>query len=451
MSSTSMSGPPPDWDQAPPPDPDNYGRGGGGQGRGGNGNKRPARPKMTPEQINHAAQAFYAWLTAPDTLTQLKLMLPDHIGAEVFIATCKTTVLNKPDLLEERYRPSLMVAIMKAAGQGLKPDGKEGALVARWDSEGGGYAVTWQPMVWGICKLGRETGAIKSIRANIVFVGEAFRVIQGEEDRIEHEVSPEIVEEAYASLNDGLDPFGNPKADADAFFERVRAAYCFITGMDGTVTKRWMTKNRLISLREASKAKAGPWASRWVDEMILKGMILFTGKWINLDTDSIQAKRFHAALLTDLEVDFDRQGEIAAPERQQPALPAPSTKLDTLEALFRLKEREPVPVDAVGDAPPPPPSQTQTQTATMERPKEVGEPAPKAAEDTGKPADKADEPDSLMDATAELIGKIGSWSEQEVSKATGSDKYRKFIKKLSDAGRHDLIKQLADRIREKLA
>ena len=353
-----MSGSPPAWmDDAPPVDPDAYGSGGGAPRADGakKGGGRGGPPAMTPEQAAAAVAGFYEWLTARETHNQLRTVLPDHVDLEIFLTTAKTAVLNKPELARDNLRPSLLMAVMKAASQGLLPDGKQGALVPRYNSEKKCQEVAWQPMVWGIVKLGRETGAIQSIRAVIVFHGETFRVIQGDEDRIEHEVDIDIADEAYEALRGGADQWGNPKSKPDEFFARVRAAYCVITGTDGLVTKRWMTRGRLSSLREASKASSGPWASRWIDEMICKGMVLFTTKWLNLDPASATAQRFRAALMTDLEVDFDREGRVAAigqdEKPTQAALPAPDTKLDALEqqifggltdAMLATKETVPV-------------------------------------------------------------------------------------------------------------
>jgi phage RecT family recombinase len=348
-----MSDGPPDWGDVPPADMSSYGQpapaGGQRGGTRGGGGTRPAA--MTQEQLADASADFYEWLTTPATLDQLKMLLPDHVDTKVFIATCKTAALTKPDLLREDLRASLLTSIMKGAGMGLLPDGKQGALIARWDSDAKKHQVAFQPMVDGIKKLGRETGAIRNIRAVIVFHGEPFRIIQGDEDRIDHEVEIDIVEEAYAALNGGRDNRGNPIAKPDEFLGRVRAAYCIITGIDGTITKRWMTKSRIVSLKESSKANFGPWNSRFIDEMVLKGVILFTCKWINLDTESVQAKRFQSALMTDMEVDFDRQGQIAGPANQdrpsQAALPAPADKLGSLEdaIMGKTKVREKVPVD----------------------------------------------------------------------------------------------------------
>lgn len=353
-----MNDGPPNWDDMPPGD---YPGGGGG----GGGKRRANAPQMTPEQMAQASTEFYAWLEEPKTISDLRVVLPDNVDPHVFIQTAKTAVLNKPQLLRESLRQSLLVSIMKAAKQGLLPDGKQGALVPRYDTDSSSYQVAWQPMVWGIVKLGRETGAIKQIRAVIVFNGEEFDIIQGEEDRIEHKVDIDIVEEAYAALNGGKTTHG-PLAKPKEFFDRVRAAYCFITATDGTVTKRYMTRQRLVSLWETSKATNGPWNSRWIDEMILKGVILFTAKWIDLDPNSAPAKRFQAALMTDMEVDFDRQGQaLEAPDKPaQAALPAPD-KLTAMEDAIigrMMFGREKVPANTVSEGSHAAPAQDRART-----------------------------------------------------------------------------------------
>jgi recombinational DNA repair protein RecT len=343
-----MSDGPPSWvDDAPPPGPSDYGGNSGNNTRsfsGSSGDRRRNASDLSPEQCLTEAAAFYAWIDSRAAMAELRTVLPDHIDIGVFMAAAKTAVMLKPhQLLRPDLRPSLLTAIARAAAQGLKPDGKEGALVARWDSQTSRHAVVWQPMVWGVTKLGRETGSIANIRAQIVFHGERFEIIQGDEDRLVHVVDPDIVENAYQALNGGLDSRKNPIAKPDAFFAQVRAAYCVITAPDGRVTKRWMMRERIKSLRDASRAESGPWNSRWMDEMILKAVILFTAKWIDLDMNGAAAKRFHAALMDDLEIDFDQQGDVT-PRSAPAALPPPGAKISTLEGLLNAgTTRQPEP------------------------------------------------------------------------------------------------------------
>jgi recombinational DNA repair protein RecT len=450
---------PPDWfDNAPPADSADYGsqpaRGNGDTAMqpyaGGGRARRGAPPEMTPEQAAAAAADFMVWLTSRETRAELELVLPDHVDVDVFIATAKTAVLNKPSLLREDLRQSLLLAVQKAASQGLMPDGKQGALVPRYDTEARKYAVAWQPMVWGITKLGRETGAIRTIRAVIVFHGEPFRIVQGDEDRIEHEVCIDIVEEAHRSMNGGLDAHKNPLAKPDEFFARVRAAYCVITGVDGAVTKRWMTKEQLVSLRDASRAANGPWGGRWMSEMIIKGVILFTSKWINLDASSAPAKRFQAALMTDMEIDFDRERETAALPAPAPlaALPAPEQKLCTLEEMLG-REQEKVLVGDGAGATTREPGATSISGAGGD-----GPPAPTTPSTAAPPAaghhavlpTSEPPPDPLAARVDTALLEISKRTAAAVAKMVAGTSYKGFVKELTDARRPDLIARLADAV-----
>jgi recombinational DNA repair protein RecT len=334
---------PPDWfDNAPPPSAD----GGMPASGGGARKKRADAPKMTPDQQATETESFFGWLTAPERAKELRVLLPEKIDIRVFVDAAKTVVTKKPDYLFPAWRASLMQAVLDAAGHGLMPDGREGAIVPRYDSDAGGTRLVFQAMVWGIIKLGRETGAIKSVRAKIVFQNEHFRTVEGEEDIIEHISDVDLHEAAYNDLYGGKDGrTGNPIAKVDAFWGHVRAAYCFIIGIDGTVTKRWMSRARLLNLKNASRAQYGPWSSLWVDEMILKAVILYTTKWINLDLDTASARRFQGALMIDQEIDLDDAEDTERPEQRQPlAIAAPGPKLDNFAEIFApTREREMVP------------------------------------------------------------------------------------------------------------
>lgn len=299
-------------------------------------NSRP--PAMTADQLRGLVKEFSDWLASAECQAELKKVLPATIKIENFIMAAQTAVLKNPKLLRPDLRPSLMIAIMAAADVGLVPDGKEGALIIRkvWDADAQQSLeqVFWQAMIWGIVKLGRETGAIKAIRANIVFHGEHFRVIQGEQDIIEHEVNPTYVENAHRALASGVDNYGNLLANVDGFMSKVSAAYCIIDDAKGNRTRRWMTGARIVSLMGMSKAKTGPWNSRFVDEMILKAVMLYTTKWIDLDLTSGPARRFQAALLADLEIDFNEEGAERSTHRSEPPrLEAPGMVLDAFEKL----------------------------------------------------------------------------------------------------------------------
>jgi recombinational DNA repair protein RecT len=434
-----MSDEPPAWMDDAPPASAGYSNapvrsGPGGVTRQGGYDK----PRMTPDEIAALAADFHAWIDSPDTRGGLKSVLPGR-GTEAttdrdvdaFIATAKAAVMAKPTMLALDLRPSLLAAVHKASAQGLMPDGKQGAFVPRYNSDTRRIEIVWQPMVWGIVKLGRDTGAITSIRAHIVFMGEQFRVVAGEEDRIEHFPDIDIVEEAYQQLNGGVDGRGNLVSRPAEFFARVRAAYCLITGVDGTVTRRWMTKSRLVSLREASRATNGPWNSRWMDEMILKGVILYTAKHINLDRFTTPAVRFIDALETDMPIDFNGrdQAELSALDAAPAlALAPPPTKLEGLEAaLAKAATRQPEPVLAFAAD------------------QEVGTAAKATAEEPPVP-EEVEEPtaEEIADLTRRFtacLAGLESATPEKVAKTTAGDRYRSLIKEMNAAG---MFKEISD-------
>jgi len=411
-------GPPPDMHNGPPARRD--------------GSRSGYQRRQEPEfDVGVAAQDFYAWLDDRATRAAFKTMLPDTIDLDVFIATAKTAVLNNSKLLAPNLRESLLIAVQRAAAQGLPPDGKHGALVPRYDTEARQYRVAWQPMVWGIVKLGRQTGAIKSIRAVIVFAGERFEIEAGDEDRYSHRVDRAIVEEAYAALNGGRDQHGNVIVRPDEFMRRIDCAYCIITGTDGTVTKRWMTRSRIMMVRNSSKAAKGPWASAFIDEMVAKTVILFTTKHVDLDVNNPATQRFRLALETDMAADFD--AITAAPD--VPSLPAPGTRLDMFEEMLgRAAQREPV--HTARQEPPQSPPDRHAQRPPDDVPADTDTPHARAQE-RPQPAPASTLPSVDPEVAAGLraqvdaaIAGFATATAEQVRRTTDSDRYKYLVRQL---------------------
>lgn len=290
-------------------------------------------PSATAEDVGD----FYAWLAKPQTALELKKILPHHLDVDLFLATCKEAALSNARLLAPALRPSLLRAVVKAARQGLRPDGKEGALVPRYSMEDRVYTVSFQPMVWGLTKLGRLTGAIKTIRPIIVFQGETFEMEEGDEPRWIHKISREIVDDAYQALYGGMTAGDHPRllVNAEDFFQRVSCAYCIITSVDGTVTKRWMSARRIDLIRK-QQGKNTPWYGPFVDEMIIKTVILYTAKHLDLDISNPATRAFREALLDD--VGTDDFEALAPPDPAKQVALGHETKLQQFENLFGAKK-----------------------------------------------------------------------------------------------------------------
>ncbi len=338
--------------------PDDYGSqaGSGGAG-GGGGRQRREAPKF---DIEAETKAFYAWVDSARARQELQAVLPDSIDVPYFVRVAKTAVVGDPKLLNPEWRPSLMRCLARAAGQGLLPDGKEGALIPRFDDKARVYQICWQPMVWGITKLARLTGQIQKIYAEIAFEGEPFDVLGGEDEgRILHKIVPSIVDEAYQVAAEPL-----------KFIDRVTAAYCIVTTASGDKVSRWMPRSRVVRVRASSKAANGPWNGPFQDEMIRKTIILWTTKWLDLNTDNPATARFREALETDMEADFDRADNAIEhePARSLAALPAPAPKLDGIMDQLNARNARVAEKVTVGGATSQdnPPQQRQQMPATQE-------------------------------------------------------------------------------------
>ncbi len=294
-------------------------------------------------------------LSDPREVQEIKLLLGPDVDYDRFASTTREVLKQKPDLLEPTpaFRNSLFFSLKKAAKQGLEPDGVQGALIPRYNSDAKCMLVQWQPMVRGVMLAAKRVG-IKKITADYVLVGEPFRHLRGDDERIEHEWKADIREKAYSFLRQirlgAPDPNAPPDEqkptmqigrDFDAFWDMIAAAYAVFTLADGEKVRRAMPRTRLLLLRDASKSKGGsPWWGPFVDEMIVKCPIHFTAKHVPMDVADPERRarilRFKDILDDGMEADFEDDGGDDRPmiegraERDPPppanvaSLPAPN-------------------------------------------------------------------------------------------------------------------------------
>lgn len=199
---------------------------------------------------------------------ELQAGLPPHMSVERFMRVVLTAVNENPDLLLADRR-SLLASSMRAAQDGLLPDGREGALVVyntkvpgkggekdRWIKK-----VQWMPMVAGLLKKARNSGEILSIEAHIVYSKDRFLYVLGDNPRIEHEPNLEA------------DDPGEP-----------RFAYAIAWLKNGGVIREVMTRRQIDQVKAASK-NADPdkpnavW-NKWRDEMWRKSAFRRLFKWL---------------------------------------------------------------------------------------------------------------------------------------------------------------------------
>lgn len=196
---------------------------------------------------------------------QFAIALPQHVPVDRFKRIAITAINQNPDLLKADRR-SMMGALMRAAQDGLLPDGREGALVMF------GSNATWMPMVYGIIKKMRNSGELASITARCVYEKDKFAYVLGDDERIEHA----------------------PYLDGDP--GKLRLVYAIARLKDGTTQREVIPLAAIEKVRQVSRAKNnGPWVA-WYDEMARKTVIRRLSKYLPMSTEIEQVLRRDDAL-----------------------------------------------------------------------------------------------------------------------------------------------------------
>lgn len=182
---------------------------------------------------------------------QLVAALPSHIPVDRFKRTVITALNQAPDLLKAERR-SLFTACVRAAQDGLLPDGREAALVVfnTKNKKTGEWRklVQYMPMVQGIIKRMRNSGDLASIYAHVIFAKDEFTYQLGDEPKIVHK----------PALLDRGNPIG---------------VYAVARLTNGEVQREIMSVAEVEKVRAVSRAKDdGPWRDWW-EEMARKTVI----------------------------------------------------------------------------------------------------------------------------------------------------------------------------------
>lgn len=191
---------------------------------------------------------------------QFKMALPPHIVPDKFIRVVVTAVQGNADLLNVD-RGSLFGACMKAAQDGLLPDGREGAIIKFRTKEGD--KAQWMPMVGGILKKVRNSGELSSISANVVYKNDQFDY---------------FIDESGEHLTH------KPKLDGER--GPIHLTYAVAKTKDGGVYVEVMTEDQMTAVKGMSRAKdSGPWSGPFADEMRKKTAIRRLSKRLPMSTD----------------------------------------------------------------------------------------------------------------------------------------------------------------------
>lgn len=187
--------------------------------------------------------------------------LPKHVPVQLFVATVLTACAVEPKLLQ-CDRHSLFLASLKAARDGLLPDGREAALVPFKDNKLRIMVVVYIPMFAGLLKKVRNSGELASLSANAVYEKDVFEYELGDNERIVH------------------------KPVMSGARGKLFAAYAIARTKDGGVYRRVLSAEDVHAIRAFSKAAAtGPWSGPFESEMWIKTAIRRLSKILPQSTD----------------------------------------------------------------------------------------------------------------------------------------------------------------------
>lgn len=221
-------------------------------------------------------------IAGDDFQAKIGQALPPGVTVDRFTRVALTTLQQNPKLCEAD-RMSLYNAVVRAAQDGLMPDGREGAIVAFGDK------AQWMPMVAGIIKRLAQSGI--SIDAQVVCANDVFERELGDEAKIVHR-PPRL---------------GEDRGD-------IIGAYAIARLPNGLVMREVMDKADIELVRSASRARNGDLWSKWYGEACRKTVIRRLAKRLPLLDPSVAET---------LQRDDEDYTFVNQPD-SQPALPGPS-------------------------------------------------------------------------------------------------------------------------------
>lgn len=230
--------------------------------------------------------------------SEFRMALPAHISPEKFQRTILTAVQSTPVLLQADRR-SFIRACMKAAQDGLLPDGREAALVefkTRQKGPDGQFRdvrlIQYMPMAFGLRKKILQSGEVRDIFAAVVYRQEIeaglFIYEEGTERMLRHK----------PLLDPGFDP-----TDDD-----IAVAYSIATLGDGSKVFEVMRRSDINKIRQMSQTGAlgktrrdgtpippkGPWVD-WFSEMAKKSVMRRHSKMLPMSGDIIDVEAMDEA------------------------------------------------------------------------------------------------------------------------------------------------------------
>lgn len=256
--------------------------------------------------------------------------LPPGVSLDRFTRTALTAIQMNPKVTSAD-RQSLYNSVIRAAQDGLMPDGREGVLVIYSEWNGSGYSdkVQFQPMVGGVIKRFGDAGILAY--AESVYSKDVIRI-----------------------WND--DTGQHVTHEPDVFGDRGDFIGVYAVGRtrDGRTYVQSMNVAEIDRVKAASKSKdkktgepKGPWKD-WPDRMAQKSVLHRLGRRMPIQSNDNAAELLASTLDADRELyDFDGAPTVA-PTAAPTDGPRRPRALQAVSAA-QQPQREPVTLDGTAD------------------------------------------------------------------------------------------------------
>jgi len=232
---------------------------------------------------------------------QFAAVLPKHIPIERFARVVMTAIQTTPELLNVDRR-SLWNAAMKAAQDGLLPDGRLGAIVIYKDKRRGQIA-QWLPMIAGVRQKVRNSGEVATFDAHVVHELDEFDYVLGD--------APQIIHHPHKGADRGA----------------IVAAYSIAVLRTGEISREVMWVDEIEKVRRQSRMPDGQAWTAHYGEMCKKTVAKRHAKVLPMSSD-----------LDDLLRREDEDESGVGPAIQPP--PGKRSMTDALNMLASLPESE---------------------------------------------------------------------------------------------------------------
>ncbi len=214
---------------------------------------------------------------------QLATALPKHMNVDRLIRMIFTALNQVPGLIDCSER-SLLHAAMECAQAGLEPGGALGqAYILPFKSKHSDQKIaTFIPGYKGLISLGRRSGEVQDVYAEVVYENDRFEVHRGTEPRLVHE--PNYEAHGWANLQEEI--------------KSIKGFYAVGFLKDTPVPHfEYMTKRQVdaVMRRSPGHGESGPWVTDY-PEMGKKTAIKRLMKFMPMSSED---QRLQLALARD--------------------------------------------------------------------------------------------------------------------------------------------------------